>query len=267
MRETIAELEAFAHLLADASGPHILSHFRTQTEVAHKDGRWDFDPVTEADKGAERIMRTMIAGTYPDHGIEGEEYGFTPAKSGNGRWVLDPVDGTRAFIIGMPQWGTLIAFNDGKQPVLGMLDQPFLKERFVGADGHAYVQTPAGRTALHTRDCATLKDAVLSTTHPTAYFSPAEQDVFQRISGGARMTRYGGDCYAYALLAMGFIDVIIESALNAWDIQALIPIITNAGGIITNFEGGDVQHGGRCIACGDARLHAEILPMLAGVAA
>lgn len=262
MMPSIEELARFANRLADASGEVIRPWFRVALDVTDKGtGRAGFDPVTEADREGETVLRRLIAETYPAHGILGEEHGHE-AGADPLTWVLDPIDGTRAFICGMPQWGTLIALNDGKKPILGVLDQPVTRERWIGWTGHAELVTPSKTTTIKTRPCADLRDAVVTTTHPTAYFTREEADAFQEIGGRAKMTRYGGDCYAYALLAMGFIDLVIEASLKPWDVQALIPIIEGAGGLVTSWDGGDAQNGGRVIAAGDARVHAQALEVL-----
>ncbi|MBX3258854.1 MAG: histidinol-phosphatase [Labilithrix sp.] len=259
------ELVRFAHRLADASGEVIRPWFRVALDVTDKGtGRAGFDPVTEADRAGETALRRLIEATYPEHGVLGEEHGHAPGASPL-TWVLDPIDGTRAFICGMPQWGTLIALNDGARPVLGVLDQPVTGERWIGHAGRAELVTGGEAAPIRTRPCADLASAVLTTTHPTAYFTKPEQDAFQRLAGAAKMTRYGGDCYAYGLLAMGFIDLVVESALKPWDVQALIPIVEGAGGLFTSWDGGDAQNGGRVVAAGDARVHAEALAVLRAV--
>src|SRR4051794_28859220 len=213
------ELLAFANRLADASGEVIRPWFRAPLDVTDKGtGRAGFDPVTEADKEAEAALRRLIKATYPSHGIVGEEYGREPGADAL-TWVLDPIDGTRAFICGMPQWGTLIALNDGTRPILGVLDQPVTGERWIGHSGHAEFVAASTTTKLKTRACADLASAVLTTTHPTGYFTKPEQDAFQELAEAVKMTRYGGDCYAYGLLAMGFIDLVVESSLKPWDVQ------------------------------------------------
>jgi myo-inositol-1(or 4)-monophosphatase len=180
--------------------------------------------------------------------------------------VLDPIDGTRAFICGMAQWGTLIALNDGQKPVIGVLDQPYTRERWVGAPGRSTFRRGDEKAVdLKVRPCPSIASATLSTTSPVGYFSDAEQAAFWGLSRQARLTRFGGDCYAYGLLAMGFIDLIVETQLKAWDIQALIPIIENAGGMVTTWEGRDAQEGGHVVASGDARLHAAVLEALGAV--
>lgn len=258
----LADFLAFAQTLADASGAVIRPWFRAPLAVADKStGRADFDPVTEADRSAEAAMRACIASTYPTHGVLGEEHGHQLGTEPF-TWVLDPIDGTRAFICGMPQWGTLIALNDGKKPILGILDQPVTQERWIGQNGHSEFVSSSSRKRITTRACSNLSSAILTTTHPSSYFSAVEQEAFQRLAGAVRMTRYGGDCYAYGLLAMGFVDLIVESSLKPWDVQALIPIVEGAGGLFTSWSGGDAQQGGRVIAAGDARVHAEALSVL-----
>jgi len=262
MTPPLDELVRFAHRLANASGEAIRPWFRVALDVTDKGtGRAGFDPVTEADREGESVLRRLIHETYPTHGILGEEHGREDGQDPL-TWVLDPIDGTRAFICGMPQWGTLIALNDGTRPILGVLDQPVTKERWIGRRGGAELITGSTSRAIRTRACADLASAVLTTTHPTSYFTSAEQEAFQALSSRAKMTRYGGDCYAYGLLAMGFIDLVVESSLKPWDVQALIPIIEGAGGLFTSWDGGDAQNGGRVIAAGDARVHAEALALL-----
>ncbi len=263
----ISDLTSFAEELADLSAKAILPHFREKIVVHNKHGDGGFDPVTEADREAERVIRSRIKLRFPSHGIIGEEHGHERGTSPF-TWVVDPIDGTRAFMCGMAQWGTLIALNDGAKPVVGILDQPYLRERWVASNGHTrFVHAHSETQTLKTRACAQLKDAVLSTTSPVGYFDKAEQRAFWALSGQARLTRFGGDCYAYGLLAMGFIDVIVEATLKPWDIQALIPIIENAGGVVTTWEGGPAQDGGRIVACGDPKLHAAVLDILGARAA
>lgn len=256
-------LAAFAHRLADASGAAILPYFRAALDVDDKGGAKGlaYDPVTAADRDAETAIRALIAAEHPGHGVLGEEHGHQKGASSL-TWVLDPIDGTRAFITGGPQWGTLIALNDGAGPVLGVLDQPFTGERWIGYGGRTELRARGETRRLTTRPCPSVKDAVISSTHPWSYFSDAEQEAFRAIDARARMSRFGGDCYAYGLLAMGFMDAVIEAALQPWDVQALIPIVEGAGGIMTTWSGGDAQEGGQVVASGDERLHAELLNLL-----
>ncbi len=255
----------FAHRLADAAGAVIRPYFRSPIAVDDKGtGRAGYDPVTIADQEAEAVIRQMILKEHPDHGILGEEHG-AQAGTSEWTWVIDPIDGTRAFITGFPVWGTLIALNDGKRPVLGVIDQPVLRERYIGDGKNAEAIVAGERRPLRTRDCHALAAAVVTTTHPTGYFSLAEQQAFRSVADRARMSRFGGDCYAYAMLAMGLVDAVIEASLKPYDIQALIPIVEGAGGRVTDWKGGDAQQGGRIVATGDARVHAEILETLSAL--
>ncbi len=264
MDREFAERLAFAHRLADAAGQVILPFFRQRIDVTEKAATCagDFDPVTQADRGAEEKIRAMIAEAYPDDAILGEEYGEAPGTSGY-RWVLDPVDGTRAFIAGQPMWGTLIALEKNGQRVLGLLDQPFLRERFTGTSEGTEFLSARGSETLKTRPCATLSKAVINTTHPLAHFQPEERDQFFAVEAKARLSRYGGDCYSYALLAMGFIDVVMEARLQTWDTAALVPIVEGAGGVVSDWQGNSITGGGNMLACSDRRVHAEILALLA----
>jgi myo-inositol-1(or 4)-monophosphatase len=186
-------------------------------------------------------------------------------EGSNGRiWVIDPVDGTRAFITGNTQWGTLIALNEGGIPTLGILDQPVLQERFIGTGDGAELRSREGTVRLATRPCASLAEAVLMTTHPWSYFDASEQVAFRRLAEASLLSRFGGDCYGYGLLAMGFVDLVVEARLKPWDIQALIPIVEGAGGVVTDWRGGPCLDGGRVIAAGDKRVHAAALKFLAG---
>jgi len=253
---------AFAHRLADASGAAIRPYFRQRIAVANKLEN-DFDPVTEADKGGERAIRAILDAERPDDAILGEEYGAKPGTSG-WRWVLDPVDGTRCFITGRHEWGSLIALEKDETPVLGILDQPVLGERFVVVNGGAELHQAGKVTPLRVRECADVKEAVLCATDPSAYMTQAQQAAFDRVKARARLTRYHGDCYIFAMLAMGFIDVIVEGAFRRWDVAALMPLVQGAGGVITNWQGEAWRDGDAVLACGDARLHAQAVTLLGG---
>ncbi len=256
---------AFANRLADAAGEVIRPYFRVPIDVTDKGtGRAGYDPVTAADQQAEIAMRRLINAEHPTHSIIGEEAGAEMKEGASDKtaWVLDPIDGTRAFICGQMQWGTLIALNDGTRPILGVLDQPITRERWLGHGRHASLTTPDGKKTIHVRPCVRLADAILMSTHPSAYFDEVERRMFERVLPHAKMTRFGGDCYMYGLLAMGFVDLIIEAQLKAWDVQALIPIVEGAGGVFTSWDGGDPQQGGRVIAAGDARVHREAMALL-----
>jgi histidinol phosphatase-like enzyme (inositol monophosphatase family) len=258
------KLVAFAQRLADASGAAIRPFFRQRIAVTHKPGVHAFDPVTEADKGAERAIRAIIDRERPTDAILGEEFGEKPAGDpGNKwRWVLDPVDGTRAFITGRHEWGSLIALEHDGVPVLGILDQPVLGERFLGVNGRALLLEGEKRTALKVRECADLKDAILCVTDPFSYFSSEQAAAFQRVSKCARLTRYSGDCYLFAALALGFVDIVIEAGFKPWDVAALIPLVNGAGGIITSWDGEDCRDGKTILACGDRRIHQAAMALL-----
>jgi myo-inositol-1(or 4)-monophosphatase len=205
-------------------------------------------------------MRSMIRQSFPEHGILGEEYGseHTDAEY---VWVLDPIDGTKSFISGMVAWGTLIGLMRFGEPVYGMMHQPFTRERFTGDSGAAHYRGPAGTRDLHVRKCDALSDAVLFTTSPLL-MKTADRASFVKVEDKVKLSRYGGDCYAYCMLAAGQIDLVIETEINPHDIVALIPIILGAGGIVTTWETGPPQAGGRIIAAGDARAHAAALELL-----
>jgi len=255
---------AFAHRLADAAGAVIRPYFRKRIDVIDKGATGPkpiFDPVTAADRGAEDAMRKLIHAERPDDGILGEERGHELGSSGR-TWILDPIDGTRPFITGRHSWGTLIALADGDRPVFGMIDQPVLRERFIGHDGKSELITPEGRETLKVRPCSSLSSAVVSTTHPWGYFNRAQRAAFESVCNEARMSYFGGDCYGYALLAMGFIDVVAEGRLAPWDVAALIPVIEGAGGIVTDWTGAPFVNGACVLASGDARVHAQAVALL-----
>lgn len=262
----LGELTGFVHTLAEASGRVIRRHFRAPLAVADKAGADGamYDPVTVADRDAEAAIRALIRERRPQDGLYGEEFGYEPGESGL-TWVIDPIDGTRAFITGMPLWGTLIALYDGERPILGVMDQPWTGERFVGSRFGAELHDRDGRRPLRTRACAGLAEAALYSTHPDLFDGPAEKSAFDALAGRVRMTRYSGDCYAYCMLAAGCIDLVVESGLKPWDVQALIPIVEAAGGLMSGWQGESAAHGGRILVAGDARVHAEALAILAQV--
>ena len=250
-----------AHRLADASGAVILRYFRQALAVEDKDHIDGFSPVTAADREAEAAIRALIEESCPHHGILGEEYGHERPEA-RFTWVIDPIDGTKAFISGMTTWGTLIALQDRGRGIIGVLNQPYLGERFVGHGEGAYL----GERRLRTRPCDDLGAAVLYATEPDM-FSPVERPAFDSLAGRVRLRRFGADCYAYGMLAAGFIDLVVEASMNIWDIAALIPIIEGAGGRVTSWDGGPVGPDGRVLAVGDPRLHAAALEVLAPAAA
>ena len=256
MTGSLGEFRAFAERLADAAAEAIRPYFRTSLAVEDK-GAAGYDPVTEADRAAERAMRALIRSHYPDHGILGEEEDAV-AGAGDFTWVLDPIDGTRAFITGLPLWGTLIALNDGTGPILGVMNQPFTGERYAGGGGGAW----RNGQPLRARRCGSLAGARIMCTSPTLFDTPARLAAVQAVAAEAQLVRYGGDCYAYCMVASGFVDAVIESGLKPYDTQALIPIVEGAGGRMTTWDGASAQHGGTVVACGDPALHAALVARL-----
>ncbi|MBL4617244.1 MAG: histidinol-phosphatase [Robiginitomaculum sp.] len=254
------EFYNFAHRLANAAQKPALKYFRQRVEVQNKLGRGEFDPVTLADRQAEQVIRTLIESQYPDHNIRGEEFGEKQTGS-EWKWIIDPIDGTRAYISGLPVWGVLIGLYRSGQPVLGIMDQPFTGERFTGSAKGSFLYQHGNRTKVSTRPCSNLEEATISTTDPYL-FNNQERIAFEKIREVSRLQRYGLDCYAYSMLAMGGIDLVIESVLQDYDIAALIPIVEAAGGTISNWSGGSPANGGQILASGDSQLHKSALEML-----
>jgi myo-inositol-1(or 4)-monophosphatase len=263
----LIDIPALVDKLASLSGEVILPFFRSPVSAEDKSRGGVFDPVTEADRGAERAIRQAIKAAFPDHGIIGEEYGAENADA-EYVWVLDPIDGTKSFISGLPLWGTLIALQHKGRPVYGMMHQPFTSERFFGDGASAYWRMRGadgviGEKRLRTRPCATLAAATVMTTSPLLL--PGDLlEKYRAVETQARLHRYGGDCYAYCMLAAGHVDLVIEAGLKPYDIAALIPIIEGAGGVVTTWDGCDAAGGGAIIAAGDKRAHAAALKLLAG---
>jgi myo-inositol-1(or 4)-monophosphatase len=230
---TAVDFSAFVDELGTVSAAAIMPFFRSTLASIDKSRGGVFDPVTEADRASETVMRKRIKETFPEHGIVGEEFG---AENPDAEfvWVLDPIDGTKAFISGLPVWGTLIGLMRNGVPAYGMMHQPFTKERFFGDCGSATLRSPLG----------------------------GDLDAFYRVEKSVRLTRYGCDCYAYCMVAAGHMDLVIESNLKPYDVVALIPIIEGAGGVITNWQGGPAAAGGSIIAAGDKRVHEEAMKLL-----
>jgi myo-inositol-1(or 4)-monophosphatase len=253
----------FAQRAVRDAGNVILPHFRHSISVDDKGGARGYDPVTVADRDAETVIRAAIERDYPALGVRGEEHGWRKGSSPY-TWVIDPIDGTRSFITGQLHWGTLVALNDGARPVVGVMHQPYVGETFSAiAGGPAHWQRGGATRVMRTRRCAGVPDAVLAATTPDMFKTPATHAAFERVRAQVKLTRFGGDCYAYCLLALGFIDIVVESSLQAYDVQALIPIIEAAGGVITDWHGGRCDEGGNVVACGDPALHAAVLALLA----
>lgn len=267
MTPDLKEYIDFAWRLADAARLETLPRFRCGGAVDCKEGA-GFDPVTDADREAERRIRAMIEETYPSHGIIGEEFGAAREEA-DWRWVLDPVDGTRAFICGVASWATLIALEHRGRPVVSIVDQPFTDERWVGAGG-ATVLTRAGSSrACQTSGSKALGEARLSTTDPrkTGYFTAEEALAFERVAARARVCRFSLDAYAYGLLALGELDLVLESSLKHHDYAALIPVVEGAGGVITGWRGEPLAESprGRIVAAATPALHAQAVEMLSSV--
>ncbi len=257
-------LQTLFNEACDAAARETLPRFRADTTIDNKLTH-GFDPVTEADRSAEAAIRMIIGNRFPHHDILGEEHGQTQNGSAF-QWIIDPIDGTRAFISGIPVWGTLIGLYHNGKPVAGVLDQPFTRERFLampGKDGPASWLHHDGSSPrrLKTRDTVELAAAMLMTTSPHLLQNPADQ-AYERLEGAVKLFRYGCDCYAYALLAAGQIDLVVESGLNAYDIAALIPIVEGAGGTVTNWSGGDASQGGQVLAAANSTIHQAAMEIL-----
>ncbi|MEO0981607.1 MAG: inositol monophosphatase family protein [Pseudomonadota bacterium] len=242
---------AFARRLADAARAAIAPHFRNLGAVQGKSSdkvERGFDPVTAADLAAERAMRDLIEAERLGDGIDGEEFGHTPSDNGY-RWLLDPVDGTRAFVAGLPVWTTLIAYvGPGDEPLIGVIDQPTLRERYLGWPGGAALETGAGRAALSVSPCEDLREATIATTDPFI-LTPSEQGAWTHLRSTARIVRYGLDAYGYARLAGGTIDLVAETGLAPHDVGALIPVVRGAGGFACDWRGGPAKATGGQIVC------------------
>ena len=260
--ETRASLITTADALADAARTATLRHFRSLGLSAESKEIARFDPVTVADRLAEQEMRAILSRERPQDGILGEEFGREAGSSGL-TWVLDPIDGTRGYLSGTPTWGVLISVADADGPVFGLIDQPYIGERFRGGLGMSEMDGPQGRRVLKTRPPRPLSEAILFSTFPEVG-SPEEGAAFRRVSEAARLTRYGMDCYAYALVAAGQIDLVIEAGLQPYDVVAPIAVVQAAGGIVTDWSGGPAHGGGRVIAAATPELHAQALALLAG---
>jgi len=257
-----AELERFLLKLDAAAAAVTLPLFRTGLDVINKAGQNAFDPVTAADHGAEAAIRQLIAQRFPSHGVIGEEYG-EDRPDAEFVWILDPVDGTRAFVSGIPLWAHLIGLRYQGQPVMGSIGQPYLQEVFLGVPSGSRLIRPDGERPLRVRPCPRLTEATLAATDPVACFSPSEQGAWSQVRAAARLTRLGGDAYIFALVALGAIDIVVEAGLKTWDIDPIVPVIENAGGLVTDWRGRTLgRHGGQVAAVGDPRVLDEALVSL-----
>jgi inositol-phosphate phosphatase / L-galactose 1-phosphate phosphatase / histidinol-phosphatase len=256
-RDDYRAFEGLAHRMADAAGEVQRRYFRTPVAVETKP---DQSPVTAADRESEAAIRDLIARHHPDHGVYGEEHGRERVDA-EFVWCVDPIDGTKSFITGRPLFGTLIALVHAGRPVLGIIDQSVLRERWVGIAGEGAWWN--GRP-IRTRPCPSLAEATLFATSPRMFATEAERAAFGAVEAAVRLPMYGGDCYAYGLLAAGFADLCVEASLEPYDYMALVPVIEGAGGRITDWRGGALgfASAGQAVAAGDGRVHAEALAAL-----
>lgn len=249
----------FFRRIATAAAQETLPRFRQFGDVINKiEG--GFDPVTEGDRQAEQAVRALIGKEFPDHGILGEEFGAENATNDH-VWVIDPIDGTRSYISGIPLWGTLVGLTHKGDAVAGMMAQPFIGELFYATGGEALYEGPAGQRKLSTRKTTALADATLCTTTPGLFQGEASA-AYDRLEKAVRLARYGTDCYAYCMLAAGNVDLVAEIGLQSYDVVALVPIIEAAGGVITQWDGGPAEEGGAIIAAATPELHAEAMKAL-----
>ena len=252
------EIAAFAERLADAAGEIVRARFRAPFDIAYKPGN---SPVTEVDRAVEARLREMIADTHPSHGVIGEEYG---EERGDAEevWVIDPIDGTRLFMAGIPLFGTLIAYVRGERPLFGVIDQPITGERWLGGAGRA---TTLNGAPVRARACADFSDALLCASSPV-YFEGDDLAAFERLRAAVGWTQYGTDCYGFGLIASGQIDLGVETDMGVHDFLALVPVIEGAGGIMTDWEGRSLtlRSGARVLAAGDRAAHARARALLAG---
>lgn len=255
-----SELTEFAAQCVISAGSEALPFFRSDLSVENKlADAGGFDPVTHADRAVERKIRDQLKASYPSHGIYGEEFGH---ESGNGlTWVIDPIDGTRAFMAGFVHWGVLLALFDGEEPIVGAMYQPYVGELFLGDGRNAWHQRGSERRSIRTSQCERISDAVMGTTG-VDWFPDQERRGFEALRKQAKLTRLGGDCYVHALVAMGGVDIGTDALLQAYDIQALIPIVRGAGGVVSDYQGGDASLGGTVVCCANETLHKEVLRVI-----
>jgi myo-inositol-1(or 4)-monophosphatase len=250
---------AFFDVIAEAAAAETLPRFRMPVTIDNKQAS-GFDPVTEADRAAEKAIRQLISERYPEHGILGEEHGDVGLDR-DYVWVIDPIDGTRAFISGLPVWGTLVGLYHKGKAVMGMMDQPFTGERFIARPGEAAVKRNGVSSPLSTRKNVSLDQAIMMTTSPMI-FPEALEPSYKRVEASVQLARYGCDCYAYAMVASGHIDLVVESDLKPYDVGGLIPLVEQAGGVMTTWSGGRPEMGGTIVASGSAALHETVLELL-----
>ena len=264
-QEEISGLVDFAEEVLEQAGDIALSYFRTPLSIDNKKSGAEFDPVTNADREVEAFIRTRLGEKTPDFGIIGEEQGFAQPKGlGNVEvnWVIDPIDGTRAFISGFPTWGILLGLTEGERCLAGLMHQPFTGETFLSDGRSSWMTLNQQRAELKTRQTESLDQAILYSTDPDMFSDKAEINAFERVAAQARLRRFGGDCYSYCMLANGQVDLVVEGDLQPYDIIALIPIIEAAGGIVTNWQGELANAGGLVVASATRSLHTQVLALL-----
>ena len=257
----LQDMLAFARQTIAAAGAIALQYFRVPLNVENKAGGGHFDPVTRADREIEAYIRDRITTAYPGHAIVGEEAGLRTGRD-NYCWFIDPIDGTKAYISGMPLWGILLGLMEGDACRFGLVHQPYMQELYIGSALGAYLYQGASTHTMTTRDKVELPDAILYCTHPAMFQSDGDLRLFQQVAARCKLMRYGGDCYSYCLLALGYIDLVMEADLKPHDIVPLIPIIEAAGGKVTDWQGNSAINGGKIIASANSLLHEQVLKLL-----
>ncbi|WP_421857206.1 histidinol-phosphatase [Oricola sp.] len=253
---------AFLQRLAGAAAKRTLPLFRTATAVENKE-QGGYDPVTQADRDAERAIRALIEEAYPEHGIVGEEFGTVRGDHSH-VWIIDPVDGTRAYISGLPTWGTLVGLRVDGHMHAGFMSQPYIGELYVAdGSGSQFMRGNADARPISTSATTDISESIVFTTSPALY-DTATREAFNRLEARSRLSRYGCDCYAFAMLAAGYADIVVEPGLKTYDIAALIPVIEQAGGVVTTWQGGNAADGGDILAAANPALHAAALAVLSG---
>jgi myo-inositol-1(or 4)-monophosphatase len=262
-KEQTQQCLAFAIKTAVQSGSIAMKYFRHPTAVCNKASEGTFDPVTAADREIESYIREKISGVYPTHGIIGEEH-EDKIGTGNCTWFIDPIDGTCGYVVGSPMWGTLLGMLVEDQCALGLMHQPFVQETYIGSADGAYIIDRNGKQKIQTSDTEDIASAVLCCTHQSMFKSTQDKEAYDRVATACRLSRLGTDCYGYVLLAHGFVDIVIENELKAYDAVPLIPIVEAAGGLITDWDGNTARAGGRIVASANAVLHENVLKLVAG---
>ncbi|MBN43981.1 MAG: histidinol-phosphatase [Rhodobiaceae bacterium] len=259
MTENIDKLVKFSNFLADEARKISMKYFKKKINVLSKVKK-EFDPVTIADINIQKKINKIIDDTYPSHSIIGEEE--SKLKESEYEWCIDPIDGTKSFIQGVPLWGTLISITKNNKIILGIADIPALDERYIGYSGNAYKIVKNVKTKLKVSNLNTISESILNTTSPYVFANKSDQLSFEKLSKKVKSTRLGGDCYSYCLLADGHVDIVVESGLKPWDIRALEPIILNSGGFIKSWDGNSILNGGRIVACNSKSLFKKVQKVL-----